>query len=105
MMKWKWKQIKKDDIEKTRNLVKDMITTGKDSNKKVLPKTQEMIFYQLQTKELWFHTNGTCKFAKNCMNELDIRFLKQVLTSKCQNKNCKKRTAVGVQKYGKGRDL
>ena len=86
-MKWKHK---KDDIAKTRNWVKDIITTGKDSNKKVLPKTQEMIFYQLQIKECWFHINGTCKFEKNCINEHKIRCLEQVLTGKCQYKNCKR---------------
>ena len=59
---------KKDDITKTRNWVKDIISTGKDnkdSNKKALPKTQEMIFYQIQTKECWFHINRTFKFSKN----------------------------------------
>ena len=81
---------KKGDITKTRNWVKDLNSIGKNnSNKKTLPKTQEMIFYKKQTKECWFHTNRSCKFAKNCINEHKIRCMENVLTGKCHNKDCK----------------
>ena len=71
--------------------------------KRKLPKTQEIIFYKKQTKECWFHTNRSCKFAENCFNEHKMRCMDLVITGKCYNKDCKRGHPMICRNIGKGR--
>ena len=72
----------KEDIVKTRNWIKRIIT-NKDQAKE-----PEMLFYMEKNKECWFNTNGYCKYEDTCKNVHKARCTEKVLTGQCSNKKC-----------------